>query len=435
MSFKAKYKANMGDLADNYAWMFTFNWFKKEWGWTSDGAYHWDDNSKRDLSDSGDDDDAFNVDGNDTLTGTTGMSLEQFNQSASLPNCQQVGDEPDDVQCAYVGDDSIEEWASEHPDFTLTSTLMTVPTITASIRTPFTTHSTTSAPSVSCYAYQNPGVASGCQCDGSAGIYAQMSSSSGQKSYNPCGWTTAPPLASTTASTANVTAADGTISYCTSAVPEDADVNNALSCAVTATPVGVNSTIASEYSVYSSSTAAAAAAAQSTASEAHKVSGDIAIALQVFVREGGIEEEFDYWAVRNFDNRDGDFCSGPADVYKDSEIGKKVQRGNSMGDIVTDSVPYPPSFNFTSDLIRGEADYDTAVSSLDGWPCYYEGSSDAPGTVSCTGWKNITCTDDLKDANNKVDCGHYINTFNGEMTYYPKVLCTFDQSDMLSRLP
>lgn len=410
--------------------MFTFNWFKKYWGWTSKGYYYWDDNSKRDISDLGSDD-AFDVDGNGTLTGSTGISVEEMNNSPSLPNCQQVGDEPDDIECAYLGGNSIDEWASNHPSFTMTSTPLTAPTVSVeSYMT--TTLATTSSASFFCYNYQNPGVTTGCECDGLDGVYPQMPSTSGQISYDPCGWTTKPPSASSTsAQTANVTAVDGTISYCTDAVRADADVNDVYSCAVTATPIATDGAIASQYSDSRSSTAAAEAAVQSIESAALKVSGDVAIALKEVTTQSGGQAQYNYWAVQQFKNSDGDFCSGDLDVYKASDLPQSFGGNGYIGSIEADSVPYPPSFNFTSDLFRGMDDMGGSVSSLGGWPCYYEGSSDAPGKISCTGWKNITCTDNLKDGNQEVGCG-FNDSYDAKTTYFPKVFCEFEESDKLT---
>jgi hypothetical protein len=394
--------------------MFTFNWFKRNWGWSTDGTYHWDDNTKRDGSGS-DSDEAFNVDGDDSLTGSTGMSVEEINDSPSLPNCQQVGDDAADVQCAYVGEDSIEEWSSSHPDFTMTSTPMTAPTVAVISRT-ITTQATTSAASVSCYHYQNPGVANGCECEGLTGIFAKMSSTSGQTSYEACGWTTTPPLASSTpASTANVTAKDGTISYCTSAVRADADVNDALSCAVTATPIATDSAIASKYSVYLSSKAAAASASATTSSDmsaATTGTPDLEFYFAVLSLKPGMAAGTHYsWNVYTRDNSGGDDVGGSFKWCHSNGADEKLKASS----IKTDS--FPPTIRF-QDLSKGinNKAHDKYL------PCVYTGADGGAGTIGCEGWKNqFKCTTDFSEYGKTID-GSSQGCVSAQKAY-PRVLC------------
>ncbi|KAJ5577651.1 uncharacterized protein N7459_006615 [Penicillium hispanicum] len=117
-----------------------------------------------------------------------------------------------------------------------------------------------------------------------------------------------------------------------------------------------------------------------------------------------------HWAVRSFSDSNGDFCSGDPDTVNDSSL--------NLSNLP--NVPFPPNFKF-SDMISARG------SSLSKWPCTYEGSSDNPGKISCTGWKNVTCTNDLKSANSKIDCGEGVH--GGDITYVPKVICAFSDSD------
>lgn len=123
------------------------------------------------------------------------------------------------------------------------------------------TASTQSHTTYACYPFADPDAGPTtpeCQCDGLPGFYPYLSSSTGQKSYNPCGYTTSPTPASATSSPFTTTESDGEVVSCASSTYYNYAVNTIPTCAGA---TKVISTVASIASVYSASSASAASKA------------------------------------------------------------------------------------------------------------------------------------------------------------------------------
>lgn len=123
------------------------------------------------------------------------------------------------------------------------------------------TASTQSHTTYACYPFADPDAGPTtpeCQCDGLPGFYPYLSSSTGQQSYNPCGYTTSPTPASATSSPFTTTESDGEVVSCASSTYYNYAVNTIPTCAGA---TKVISTVASIASVYSASSASAASKA------------------------------------------------------------------------------------------------------------------------------------------------------------------------------
>ena len=134
------------------------------------------------------------------------------------------------------------------------------------------TGSSQSSTSYACYPFQDPDAGPApprCQCDGLPGYYPYLSSSTGQQSYNPCGYTTSPTPASTTSSPFTTTESDGEVVSCASSTYYNYAVNTIPTCAGATKVISTVASIASVYSVSAASLASVASVASvSSASDA-----------------------------------------------------------------------------------------------------------------------------------------------------------------------
>lgn len=139
------------------------------------------------------------------------------------------------------------------------NTITTGPTRTSGAGT---TGSSQSSTSYNCYPFEDPDagpVTPQCQCDGLGGFYPYVSSTSGQSSYNPCGYTTSPTTApATPVAPFTTTESDGEVVSCASSTYYNYAVNTIPTCAGATKVV---STVASIASVYSASVASSVSAA------------------------------------------------------------------------------------------------------------------------------------------------------------------------------
>jgi len=139
-----------------------------------------------------------------------------------------------------------------------------------------------------CYPFQDPDAgpaAPQCQCDGLPGKYPFLSSTSGQSSYNPCGYTTSPTIATATSIPPFITTeSNGLVVSCASSTYYDYAVNENPTCAG---PTQVISTIASLASVYSASSASVAVIESSSASAASAASASASYASAAAVPSAG----------------------------------------------------------------------------------------------------------------------------------------------------
>lgn len=139
------------------------------------------------------------------------------------------------------------------------NTITAGPTRTKGAGPSGSSHSSTS---YTCYPYEDPDagpVTPECQCDGLEGFYPYVSSTSGQSSYNPCGYTTSPTRApATSVKPFTTTNSDGEVVSCASSTYYNYAVNTIPTCAGA---TKVISTVASLASVYSASVASSVSAA------------------------------------------------------------------------------------------------------------------------------------------------------------------------------
>ena len=124
------------------------------------------------------------------------------------------------------------------------------------------TGSSKASTTYACYPFEDPDagpVTPQCQCDGLPGFYPTVSSTTGQTSYNPCGYTTSPAPAPTSSVAPFITTeSDGDVVSCASSTYYNYAVNTIPTCAGA---TKVISTVASIASVYSASLAASASVA------------------------------------------------------------------------------------------------------------------------------------------------------------------------------
>ena len=124
------------------------------------------------------------------------------------------------------------------------------------------TGSSQASTSYACYPFEDPDagpVTPQCQCDGLPGFYPYVSSTTGQTSYNPCGYTTSPTPAPTSSVPPFITTeSDGDVVSCASSTYYNYAANTIPTCAGA---TKVISTVASIASVYSASLASSASVA------------------------------------------------------------------------------------------------------------------------------------------------------------------------------
>ena len=130
--------------------------------------------------------------------------------------------------------------------------------------------------SLSCYPFQDPDAGpaapAGCECDGLDGTFPYLSSATGQSNYNPCGFTTTPTTATSTAVPFTTTESNGNVVSCASSTYYNFAVNTIPTCAGATSVISTIASIASAYSISTASitsvasvSAASAAAASSSA--------------------------------------------------------------------------------------------------------------------------------------------------------------------------
>ena len=120
--------------------------------------------------------------------------------------------------------------------------------------------STTPLPtsSLSCYPFQDPDGGpgpQGCECDGLDGIFPYLNSSTDQSNYSPCGFTTTPTTASSTAESFMTTESSGDMVSCASSGYYNYAVNSIPTCEGATSVVATVASIASKYSASTASIA------------------------------------------------------------------------------------------------------------------------------------------------------------------------------------
>lgn len=139
-----------------------------------------------------------------------------------------------------------------------TNTITAGPTATSG---PGATSSSKPVTTYTCSPFADPDagpVTPQCQCDRLPGFYPYLSSTTGQSSYNPCGYTTSPTQATLTSVPPFITTeSDGAVVSCASSTYYNYAVNEIPTCAGA---TKVISTVASIASVYSASAASSASA-------------------------------------------------------------------------------------------------------------------------------------------------------------------------------
>ena len=135
------------------------------------------------------------------------------------------------------------------------------------------TVSSQASTSYACYPFEDPDagpVTPQCQCDGLPGFYPYVSSTTGQTSYNPCGYTTSPTPAPTSSVPPFITTeSDGDVVSCASSTYYNYAVNTIPTCAGATKVISTVTSIASVYSAsLASSASVASVASVSSASDA-----------------------------------------------------------------------------------------------------------------------------------------------------------------------
>ena len=166
------------------------------------------------------------------------------------------------------------------------STITAAPTTTGGGTTSSTAPTATST--YQCYPFEDPDagpVTPQCQCDGLPGFYPYVSSTSGQTSYNPCGYTTSPkPASATSVPGFTTTQSDGEVVSCATSTYFNYAVNTIPTCAGS---TQVISTVASIASVYSASVASSVSVASVAASSASSASAASAYSSAAAVPSAG----------------------------------------------------------------------------------------------------------------------------------------------------
>lgn len=163
-------------------------------------------------------------------------------------------------------------------------------TTSGSIKTTETdaTKTTTSSPHTTsafqCETYADPDQSDGevqCQCPGSEEKLPMLSSTSGMKSYQPCGYTALPTkMPTTTMAPFTATLSDGSVARCASSTYYNYAVNTVPECAGSSTIIATITSIASSYSASleaHASTVSASASSASWSSAAAKPSANCII--------------------------------------------------------------------------------------------------------------------------------------------------------------
>ena len=135
------------------------------------------------------------------------------------------------------------------------------------------TGSSQASTTYACYPFEDPDagpVTPQCQCDGLPGFYPYVSSTTGQSSYNPCGYTTSPTPAPTSSVAPFITTeSDGDVVSCASSTYYNYAVNTIPTCAGATKIISTVTSIASVYSAsLASSASVASVASVSSASDA-----------------------------------------------------------------------------------------------------------------------------------------------------------------------
>lgn len=125
--------------------------------------------------------------------------------------------------------------------------------------------------SLTCYPFQDPDAGPappGCLCDGLYGIFPYLSSSTGQSSFNPCGFTTTPTAVFATAAPFINTESNGDVVFCASSTYYNYAVNTNPICAGATSVVFIVPSIASLYSKSTASFASVASVSAASVSSA-----------------------------------------------------------------------------------------------------------------------------------------------------------------------
>ena len=166
--------------------------------------------------------------------------------------------------------------------------------------------------SYACYPFSDPDAGPAppqCQCDGLDGFYPTISSSSGQTSYNECGYTTSPTKASATSVPGfTTTQSDGEVVSCASSTYFNYAVNTIPTCAGSTSVISTVASIASVYSVSSASAASVAASSASSASAASAYSSAAAVpsaGCWILSDDGFGDSSFEIYGINGWAGQDG----------------------------------------------------------------------------------------------------------------------------------
>ncbi len=163
-----------------------------------------------------------------------------------------------------------------------------------------------------CYPFEDPDagpVTPQCQCDGLDGFYPYLSSTSGQSSYNGCGYTTSPTKASATSVPGfTTTKSDGEVVSCATSTYYNYAVNTIPTCAGSTQVISTVASIASVYSVSAASAASAVAASVSAASASAAWSSAAAVpsaGCWILSDDGWGDSAFEVYGINGWAGGDG----------------------------------------------------------------------------------------------------------------------------------
>ncbi|KAJ5390525.1 uncharacterized protein N7496_001593 [Penicillium cataractarum] len=229
-----------------------------------------------------------------------------------------------------------------------------------------------------------------CYCEGHTGSYQTMSSTSGMTNYQPCAWTTLPPLyTDVNVGPITSTLSDGDVVYCTSAhwAEDGGSSKYCLGSVSTISTASHTSTTTSKSSTTSSGVSATGTG---------KPTGEIYIGI---VTEGYTFTWNVY--IPGVIGTIPDWC--------DDSNGTMTASGD------TTRYYYPPDIKFQD--LNGKA------SEL---PCVYTGDKDTVGTLGCEGVGTVPCTSDFAESDASPIC---YNSVLYAGSAFPRVYCKWYGSD------
>ncbi|GLI80959.1 hypothetical protein PoHVEF18_009327 [Penicillium ochrochloron] len=269
-----------------------------------------------------------------------------------------------------------------------TKTTKTSKTSKTSTKTGSSTATTTSA--LSCvHQYDSQSDQDNCYCEGHTGLYKTMSSTSGMTNYQPCAWTTLPPLyTDVNVGPITSTLSDGDVVYCTSAHWAE-NGGSSKYC------LGTVSTISTASHKTTTTTSSSKTSTGVSATGTGSPTGEMYIGI--------ITEGYTFtWDVYIP-------TVGTIPNWCDDSAGSMSASGD------TTRYYYPPDIKFQD--LDGKAK---------NYPCVYTGDKDTVGKLACEGMGEVPCTGDFPQSKDSPLCTNSV-VYAGSA--FPRVYCKWYGSD------